>query len=190
MNTAAYLLTSSLFAFGGVWLSTAERAGPQPTRVPIAREAKPTPAPSAGVMDQLGEKARFRVELFPDAVLVDGKSETIEYHAEIISDYDARGTFAWTATLVDDRGIVVREIASGGGEVASGEAAATEGLAPTRLPDGFFSLHVRAALVTDDSEDAFEAVQFLRVKGGQMREMSATDWYQASQATLATEVKP
>lgn len=179
------MLALSLLATGA-WTGYSVHREDGPIRIPVVRDVKPAAAPVApDVMDANGVEPNISAEIIPDAVIVDGKSERLEYHAELASNLDADAAYAWSAVAIDDLGRVVTDIASGEGTIAAHGTAATSSFV-VDLPEGFYLLRVRVGAVASELEDATLAVQFLSVSNGVMREMSATDWYRTSRATLMT----
>ena len=171
-------------------LTIALSCKPQPSgndpmvRTRIVEKAVPSAISPTGTVVEGSEKL-FEVQLVPDAVQAVLDTEVIEYHADISSNVSGSGAYAWSASLADDRGNVVSSLGAGDGKLEKGGVASTSALV-AHLPDGFYVLRVLAAFHSANWEDAAEGVQFLRVKGTKMREMSAADWYRSSRATLAT----
>jgi hypothetical protein len=171
----------------GVWTGYLKYSDEEPIHVPVSRPIKAAPAPSSpNVMDEHGVEATIAVEIIPDAVILVGNSEALEYHAEVASQLSTDATYAWSAVAIDDLGRVVGDLAVGEGTVLARDIAVTPSFI-VDLPDGFYILRVRVGVVTAESEHAGLAVQFLRVSDGLTREMSATDWYRSSRGTLMTE---
>lgn len=125
-----------------------------------------------------------QIEIVPDAVNAAAGKETIQYHAEVQSRLSKNGTMAWTAELVDDVGAIVQSLSTGQGNIGAKSLAKTPGM-KANVADGFYALHVRAAVHTADWDDVSEGVQYLAVVSGKMREISFEDWYAQSRAGLA-----
>ena len=127
-----------------------------------------------------------KVELIPDAVLVKGNSEKIEYHAEISIRRGKDVGVAWEAEVVDDRGaLVASKLAVGSDRLADGDTAVTPEISVDLL-DGFYSLNLRAAIVpADEASTVVHAEQFLEVKNGIWTELTDLEWRSRSKVTLA-----
>jgi hypothetical protein len=135
-----------------------------------------------------GATAALRVELVPVAVLTRGSRETIEYHAELASDLDTDGAYAWTATLADDLGNMLGILARGEGRVATKGSDAT-GSFSQELADGFYAFGFRVAVSAKGRRETGSATQYVRVKNGIMRELTVDEWYMLSRARLAFDEK-
>ena len=168
---------------GGLISWHTHEASAAPKRLPIARDHV-----SRGWHDPLataGEQPQaFEANFFPDAVVVKGANETIEYHVELTSRLEKSYAVAWTAFVVDDVGKVITTISKGDGSAAAKGTVVTPSL-KADLSDGFYSIRLRAAMRTSDQTESTEAVQFVVVSGGKMREISTDDWYAQSRARLA-----
>jgi hypothetical protein len=156
-------------------------------RVVVVADA---PGDGFAVPDAIREADRpmLEAELVPDAVRVTGATETIEYHAEVASRLPEGAAFAWSASIVDDRGTLITNVGSGEGPIGSAETKSTGPLL-ANLQDGFYALRIMVAAHSLNWEDVAEGVQYLRVKNQKMREMTPTDWYQASRASLAVKMR-
>ena len=180
------ILAGGLLAINGAFDARSQQ------RITVERSSPPPAQPDRDLMPPKGEEFAVVAELVPDAVFIDGPSERIEYHAEISANVSTDVTYAFTARVIDDLGNVVAEVAKGEGDLRSkgvAAVAATPAFTAT-LADGFYILSVRVAIVSSDLEDSYEAVQFLRVRDQKMREMTATDWYQASRGSLVSLTPP
>ena len=152
------------------------------SRTPIARKHLVPLPPSSLYIG--GTAPAFTAEIVPDAVVTTKGIETIEYHAELTSLVERQGAVAWSASIFDDRGILVQDLGKGQQSVAPKGTVVTPGLSAA-LPDGYYVLHVRAALSGTDTDEVSEARQYLAVSHGSMKEMSYDDWSQVSRDTIA-----
>jgi hypothetical protein len=172
-------------AAGTLFLLRAHYGESATARIPIAR------APKASLPVNLehhgGASPRFTAELVPDAVLVSAGREAIEYHAELASLLEEDGATAWTATVVDDVGNVVSTVGSGQDALKARATLVTPGLVAS-LADGYYSLRIHAALSAHGTEEVAQTIQYLSVSHGKVREMSFSDWHNASRDGLAVVI--
>jgi hypothetical protein len=155
--------------------------------IPIATEQRVTGTKyvvSSGAVIHTLEARQLEAELVPDAVIVNGAKEAIRYHAQLKSNAGKDGTIAWTVLAVDDVGRLVATLDKGSDLLPSRGQYGTRGVLAS-LPDGYYTLRIRAALHTKDGDDAAEAVQWLGVASGKVREMTLEDWYRQSRAGQA-----
>jgi hypothetical protein len=94
------------------------------------------------------------------------------------------GGTAWTTQLVDDVGNVVQVLDRGAVGIAANGVAATPSVW-VGANDGFYTLRVRAAVRSDDGEDVTEAVQYLAITQGKVREVDFANWHAKSRDGLA-----
>jgi len=169
---------ASAFAWGQVHSST--------ERWPIARSTPPVTRSNQATAPG-GRQFRFEAALVPDAVLAARGREKIEYHGELTSRLNEGGAVAWTAVVVDDVGNVVSTLGTGQTPVQAHSVASTASFVPD-LPDGYYSLRIRAAVHSVGWDDVTEAVQYFTVAQGKMREMSYDDWHTYSRDGLAVQL--
>jgi hypothetical protein len=146
---------------------------------------------SAGHNDCLGQEAVGELDLVPDLLYRSANGrERVDYHADLHLHRGENVGVSWRFDVVDDRGSVVRSaIARGTAKGSKGDSLTTSS-AGADLPDGFFALRVRAAVVADGESDVLEVVQHVQVSNGLWRELSAEEWYAESAYTLALPLPP
>ncbi len=136
--------------------------------------------------DCLGQEAIGELELVPDMVRRSAVGrERVDYHADLHLNRGKNAGVSWRFDILDDRGTMVRSAVTEGTARGSGGDTLTTTSAGADLPDGFYALRLRAAIVGDDVSDVLEAIQHVQVAGGLWRELTADEWYTESAYTLA-----
>lgn len=126
----------------------------------------------------------LEIDLTPDFLHIVGKKERIEYHAGITSHAATNGAVAWTVFIANDLGDLVTTLEKGDALLKSKETAGTHQFQPD-LPDGFYSITIRAFLHTPDGDYATESRQYLGVSDQKTRELSEDEWFSQSRASIA-----
>jgi hypothetical protein len=106
-----------------------------------------------------------------------------------MSNVEENGTIAWTTQIVTDTGTIAATLDQGAAAITSHGQSKTVSVAPS-LQDGYYTLRVRSALHTKGWDDAIEAVEYLTVENGKLREIDFEDWYKLSKASVAVSGPP
>lgn len=182
MTSRAILIGITLAGSGGVVAATGARA----TVIPIAR---PRPAPATHAPGDVcagGQDAPARVAIVPDTFVSEGGRERVEYHSEIAIARGDHVGVAWTADVVDDRGVRVGAPLDVGSFAGRGGNVALTGPLVARLADGFYTIRVRAAITSvDDADTVISAAQRVEVTGGHWLELGEDEWFERSRASEA-----
>lgn len=192
MNASSRRAHATLVAVAGTMALMGGMAAARVTdtcrRIPIERTARAAGAvvaraPQPGDSCAGGGRRAADVEIVPDAVLLEGGRERIEYHGEVAVHRGQNVGVAWEATVVDDRGRVMgQSLDRGAARRQRGEVAFTKALLAT-LPDGYYALRVRAAVSPpDEPVDIVESVRYLEVKGARWGELTDLEWFARSRA--------
>lgn len=167
-------------AVAGGWFATDADSSSEPRQWTVTEHY--------GSGDHGHQNPVLEVEVDLAAVYRDDKgNETLEYDV-IVAAKDKRGiSYSYSASIRDDRGVVVRTIDSGAKWQLSSGRASAHGVSLTNdLAPGFYRARVCAS--AESGDESCTSVFFELTRGGTAIAMPRSEWLDYSQATLGVSV--